>query len=330
MYAVSNGVNRSGLRLIAISSLIIGMAACGGGGSSSSSGGGGGGGSTLPTAPVTITSTNQSDVAGAAVDSAINSVSLSTMAVQTSAPAPSAVATALRVGNIGQAAIQQIATQSTGPLTVTGVVQTSNCTVSGTMSIDVAASNTSGTITFNSCSSFAGETINGTISTANIASTATDQTADMTFNLTFTDASGTGTVSGDIHSAKNLTTGATTISGTSLTMSHTLHGSIGLQNYSITTNALGSVTAMTFTFASTVAGGTATFSLVTPFSGTGQFPSSGSGIITGAGSTKLKLTVLGDETAAATSQVQLELSTDNGTTYGTPALVTWASISSNL
>lgn len=329
MRALIKTASRSNLNLIAGLSLIIGLAACGGGGSSS--GGGGGGGSTLPTAPVTITTANTPQVAGAAVDAAIGGMDMSAMGVQTSAPTPSAVATVQKMGRIGHGAVQRIVTQSTTPATVMGVVQSFPCTVGGTMSFDPAAT-TSITMTFSSCSDVAGETINGTISVTGITSTATATAADMTFNITFTDASGTGTVTGNMHIAENLTTGAVTISGTSLTMTHTTQGSMGLQNYSITTDASGNITAMTFTFASTVIGGTATFSMVTPFVFTGptQFPSSGAATITGASSTKLKLTVMGDENAAVGSQVKLELSTDNGTTYAAPTYVTWASISSNL
>lgn len=327
----SNRANRSGLHLIIVSSLIIGLAACGGGGTSTPASTPVSTGVTLPTAPVTITTANAPQVAGAAVDAAIDGVSMSAMGVQTSTPAPSAVATVQKMGKIGYDAVQRIVTQSTAPVIVTGVVTSSPCTVSGTMSFDPAAT-TSGTMTFSSCSYVAGETINGTLSATGITSTATAVTADLTFNLTFTDTSGTFTVTGDIHIAENPTTGVITISGTSLTMSHSTQGSMGLQNYSITTDANGNITAMTFTFASTVTGGTATFSLVTPFvyTGTAQFPSSGAATITGAGSTKLKLTALGNETAAATSQVMLELSTDNGVTYAAPTYVTWASISSNL
>lgn len=327
MRALIKTASRSNLNLIAGLSLIIGLAACGGGGSSSS---GGGGGSTLPTAPVTITTANAPQVAGAAVDAAIGGMDMS-MGVQTSAPAPSAVATVQKMGKIGHGAVQRIISQGAAPATVMGVVQSIPCTVSGSMSFDPAVT-TSITTTFTNCSDVAGETINGTISVTGITATATATAADMTFNITFTDASGTGTVTGNMHIAENLTTMAITISGTSLTMTHTVEGSMGLQDYLITTDASGNITAMTFTFASTVIGGTATFLMVTPFvfTGTAQFPSSGSAIISGAGLTKLRLTALGNETAAATSQAKLELSIDNGATYASPTYPTWASISNNL
>lgn len=329
MRALNNTASRFNLNLIAGLTLIISLAACGGGNSSSSSGNG----ITLPTAPVTITPTNAPQVAGAAVDAAFGGTSLPT-GVQTSAPAPSAVATVQKVSRIGHGAVQRIVTQSTTPATVTGVVQSFPCTLNGTVSFDTAAT-TSVTMTFNNCSDFAGETINGTLSMSGYSSTPPTEAFDVVYNLTIatTSPANTLTAKGDMHLVINLTTGAMTMSGASLSMGNTdaTLGNFGLQNYTIAFDATGNVTTMTFTFASTAINGTAIFDMTTPFVfGAGMFPSSGAATITGANSTKLKLTVLGDESAPVGSQVKLELSTDNGATYASPTYVTWASISSNL
>lgn len=320
----NTSMSGSRLSLIAVSGLMIGLTACGGGGS--------GGGSPAPAA-VTISSTNASQVAGASVDTITGSGGLVTMGVQTSvsAPVPSVVSAVQSAAKIGEAAVQAVIAQGAAPAIVTGAVVTTYCAVSGSYST-TSASATSGTITYNNCVQVAGMTLNGTISISNIVSTASSLSADEVYNLSLTTSSpylaNTLTIRGDIHVSDNLTTGAVTISGTSLSITNTdaTLGNFSLRNYSITTDSIGHTTAMTFAF--TVNGETATFAMTTPFVNTGGlFPSSGAATITGAGSTVLKFTVLGDERAVG-NQVMLELSTNGGTTYAAPVYVTWASISS--
>lgn len=329
MYSMSNAANLSGLRLIAIFGMTLGLAACGGGDSAPASGG-----VALPTAPVTITSTNQGQVAGAVVDTAIEGYALSATGVQSSTGTKSAVDVALRVGQLAGTAAKQIAAQAEAPATATGVVRTYDCLISGTYTIDITMdATTSATSTYTSCSNAAGETVNGTMIMSNINFNAAGSIVsfDATFNLSFTSSGGSATATGDMHQATDPTTNDTTISGSSLTFTDSVYGNEAMQNYSITTDINGNTTAMTFTYASSALGGTATFNLVTRFMYNlgSMFPNTGSGMVTGGNSTKLKVTVLGDENAAG-NQVQLELSTDNGATYGAPAYVTWASISRNL
>jgi hypothetical protein len=314
----------SRLSLIAVSGLMIGLTACGGGGS--------GGGSTAPVA-VTISSANATQVAGAAVDTTTGS-GYAVMGVQTSvsAPAPSLVSAVQSVAKIGEAAVQQAIAQGAAPATVTGAVTTSPCVYGGTSSVNLTSA-TAGTITFNNCSDIAGITDNGTLSFSNVVVTGSLYSADHVYNLTSTYSSpylaNTSTTTGDMRvSNLDLNTGAGTISGSSLSITNTdpTLGNFVLRNYSITTDSTGHNTAMTFTF--TAPGGTATFTMITPFVKTGGiFPSTGAATITGAGSTVLRFTVLGDERAVG-NQVMLELSTNGGTTYAAPVYVTWASISS--
>lgn len=324
-------LNRSGFCFIAALSLVAGLAGCNGGDSYS-----GGGGVTLPTTPVTITTTNAPAVAGAMIDTVTGTMSLPT-GVQTAAPAaPTVITTAKMIARLGASLAQQTGSQGSAPAAVTGAVITINCLVSGTETItDTSA--TSATATFTNCSDVAGVTISGTLSLSNFTSNAGIDSMDAVYNLTITTTSppNTATATGDMHIVINTNTFAMTVSGTSLTLANTnaALGNVGMQNYSFSFDSTGTVTAMTFTFASSVIGGTASFTLTSPFGSTSissLFPSSGAGVITGANSTKLRMTVLGDETAAVNSQVQLELSTDNGATYGTPMLYTWAEISSHL
>ncbi len=326
---MSKGAERSGLRLIAISSLLMGLTACGGGGGSS----GGSTGSTLPTAPVTITSTNQSAVAGAAVDS-LSGGNSTPVAAQTSASAPAADSVAQKVGKASQGLAQQMVTQGGTPALPTGAVTSYSCLVSGTWTMNVTSSS-SGTATYYNCSDIANETINGTISISNLVSSATAVSFDSTYNITFTTPTDVMTITGDMHVAASgcsTTCASTTMSGRSLKYASTVNGTFALQNYTIAYDANGALTVYTYTFSSTQINGTATFTMVTPFAqrAGSLFPYSGVATVSGANSTVLKITVLGDETAAPTSQVQLELSTDGGATYGAPTFVTWASISNRL
>lgn len=326
MSAVNKTANRSGPHLIAGLSLIIGLAACNGGGGS-----GGGGGITLPTAPVTITQANSPQVVGAAIDTLYGGTSLPTGA-QTSAftPAPSAISAAQTVAKIGQAAVQQIVSQGAAPTIVTGAVQPTSCPFGGTKSL--SSDSTSGSATFNNCSEIAGVTINGTVSVSNIVSTSSFMSADTVFNLTITTASPANTLTamGDMHLFIDTNTFSMTMSGTRLAMGNTdpAMGNFGLLNYSIAIDSTGAFTTLTFTFASTAINGTAVFTMTSPFTYTGgMFPSSGVATITGANSTKLRLTVLGNENFVG-SQAKLELSTDGGLIYAAPTYHTWADISS--
>lgn len=320
MHSMSKVANHSGLRLIAVASLLMGLAACGGGGGSS-------GGGALPTGSVTITSANQSAVAGAAVDSAVGGTSLPIAAQTSTAAAPAADSVAQKIGQVAYAAAQQITAQGSTPVLVTGAVTSYPCTISGTYSIN------SGTATYNNCSNIAGETVNGTITLSNIASAA-DTTFDSTYSLTITLPGDVITAAGDMHVVISgcTTTCTLTLTGSSLQFTSTISGiTVALQNYTMDfpNGILGT---LTFTFASTQIGGTAIFNMVTPFvtNGSGQFPVSGVATVTGANSTVLRLTALGNETAPANSQAQIELSTNGGATYGAPTLVTWASISSRI
>jgi hypothetical protein len=256
------------------------------------------------------------------------------MGVQTSvsAPAPSLVSAVQSVAKIGEAAVQQAIAQGAAPATVTGAVTTSPCVYGGTSSVNLTSA-TAGTITFNNCSDRAGITDNGTLSFSNVV-TGPLYSADYVYNLTSTYSSpylaNTSTTTGDMRvSNLDLNTGAGTISGSSLSITNTdptLGNFVSLKNYSITNDSTGHNTAMSFSF--TASGGIATFTMTTPFVRTGgTFPNSGAATITGASSTVLKFTVLGDERAVG-NQVMLELSTNGGTTYAAPVYVTWASISS--
>ena len=84
----------------------------------------------------------------------------------------------------------------------------------------------------------------------------------------------------------------------------------------------------TFTLASTRLNGSVTVSVSSGQElhviGGREHPSTGVLTATGSGGTKVRLTVLGDETAPANSQVQLEIDTGSG--FGAPINKTWAEL----
>jgi hypothetical protein len=331
----SHITNRHGFRYLAASCLLAGLAGCGGG---EDHDGDGGGNVTFPTIQVTIAATNAPAVAGAAIDTVTGAMSLPTGVQTATSAAPSAITISKTIGRLGNDLVQKIRAQGSSPAAVTAAVTTNNCTVSGTKSYNYTSA-TAATVTYNSCSDVAGEAVSGILNMSNMAAdTALSlTTSDLTYNLAITTTvpANTATAIGDMHLETSTATFAGSQSGTNLTVTNT-NASLDnakLTNYMFGFDGAGQVTAMTFTFASTIIGGTASFSLLSPFgsANTGSiFPSFGAAVISGANSTKLRMTVLGDETAAINSQVQIEFSTDNGATYGTPAMVTWAGISSRL
>ena len=327
MNTLNRTANRSCLQLIARLSLVIGLTACGGGG-------GGGGGITLPTAPVTITQQNAPQIAGVAIDTLYGGTSLPiATGVQTSATASarSSTSVAQTVARIGQAAAQQIISQRTETAIVTGAVSTTTCPGGGTMS--VSGSGASGSVTYTNCKDLGGVvTINGTVSISNANQIGSIISADAVFNLTVSTVTPANTLTamGDMHFEIDTVTLAMTISGNSLAMGNTnpAMGNFGLQNYMISIDTSGNFSVLSFRFSSTAINGTAVFAMTTPFAyGAGMFPSSGVATITGANSTVLRITILGDESSGG-SQVQLELIIDGGNNWAAPTYHSWASISS--
>jgi len=283
---------------------------------------------TLPTTPVTITAANAPTVAATSIDTAFGTTKMSPIGVQidSDSTAISAKAIGEQLAHIGVDALQQLAAANDAPAIVVGAVTSQACAVSGTISVN-ETSPTSGTLTYTDCSYAAGSKIAGTITLTGKGTTPTGgTTGDLTLDLTITSTADTIIFKGDMSIAYDSTASAVTIKGKSLVVSSTVNGSRALQNYTISRASNGD-SSLTFDYASTMAGGTATFTTTTPFhTNTGaKYPSAGVATVKGASSTQLKITVLGDENAAATSQVQLEVSSDGGTTYAAPTQVTWAS-----
>lgn len=299
-----------------LSFLVVGLAGCGGGG---------GGSSSVDTTPtVVIDSGNAPTVVGAAVQAGVGAA-LTPIAVATSTPRASVspAATMKAIGSVVGEEITKFGSQSQAPVIVTGAAQTYYCVYSGSKIVNGAGS--SGTITYNDCSNVVGYSKTGTISVSNIVSNASVTSGNVVINLTMTSPYETLTIKGDI--AVTLTATTMNMHGSSLKYTSSVSGTRTVYNYNIDINLTTGELTESFSVDSAAQGGMVTVSITTPFTfGSGWYPNAGVATVTGANSTKLRATVLGDENAPVNSQIMFELSTDGGATYGTPTYVTWASL----
>lgn len=156
--------------------LSLGLVACGGGSGGSSE--------TNPpatsTTPVAITATNAPTVASTTINSPANAMgssgySSSPLAVNTVAPRT--------LSRLTLDAKQQTLAVLSKPQFSATLVQTTNCAISGSKTVDTPIGGTSVAVTFNNCSDTAGEAMNGTMLLTNITSSATSFSATSSVDL---------------------------------------------------------------------------------------------------------------------------------------------------
>lgn len=317
----SVAVSRSDLRLAALLFLLVGLAACGGNNNAIS-------GLSWPVDPVVITPSNAPQVAGAAFDVLTGGIPVVASPPPLSTSGASAVSMPQKVGWLGRSAMQQlIPLLKPFPKAIT-----SNCTLSGTISASVKNS-TSEDLTYHDCVNMSGETINGTLHLNGLTKAANYNSADILFDLTFTITAPVDTMNviGNMNISLDYAADVAFLSGTDLWMGNSgaALDNYELLNYAMATYAADVYVTQAYTYASSAIGGKVNFQMdgTNPFVNTGGiFPSSGIATITGANSTVIRVTILGDETAGG-SQLQFELSVDGGNTYSAPFYDTWANIS---
>jgi hypothetical protein len=333
-------VNYLGLILVAS----VALAGCSGSSSSSSS--------STPT-KVAITSANQSAVTKSAINSATQSFGSSYASLAGGVQTSTSPSNNRTLFDVADFALQKMAQQQSAPAYVIGTVTTTQCTISGNYSVDSTATNF--TMTFNSCvDTTNGPVSNGTISITNVSSTATTFSATLGFNFTIT-SSGTTALSlvGGFtltETGKGTAAQINTLSGTSLVLT-TSGGSFSLTgatangfNFTDTFNNDGSTPvvhsndinfAVAVTDNVTPANSFAYSALTTPGkplvkSSADTYLRSGQIVVTGDASTAIRITILptsGSNIAGtSTGQVQVELSTNSGSTWGTPTIYTWATL----
>lgn len=329
--------NYIGLILLAAAAL----AGCSGGSSSSSA-------SSSTATKVSITSTNESTITNSAVNQATQSLAGSTLSnvggVQTSStPLGDHV-----LNNVANFAFTKLAEHQSAPMSVAGaIVGTYTCTTSGTITLDTDGSSTTPytyfTINYNNCIE-SGITQNGSVSLTNITSTPstnpTSISATFTFNYTISNASTSAGIYGDFTIAATGIKSASrtdSISGTSLNFKYgakyeTLTNFAFTSSYDDTTVTHGYSDTVNYSFASDVILAGFDFQTVTALVRNygDVYPRSGQVIISGASSTKLRVTVVSGDVNAGTSTGTVTLELDQGTGYGSPVTKTWAQIAAGV
>jgi hypothetical protein len=320
--------------------IVIGLFGCGGGGggdggAAPSGGGGGGGGgagspSQPPSTPVAISSTNQQKAAEVAIEPALSGLNVL------------GSATAVQTTSASQPRLMQVLHAATNPLrerlgsgqVVLGVVQTINCSVSGSITIDAADSGTSATTTFNACSFVAGSTMTGSITVSGISVGANNSiSGSYTIDVTFVESGQpTFRIVGNFSISETCPTSSTCttiFSGSSL---GTQEGTETwfISNFSITETVTSNVTEVTasYTVSSSVLGGSVTVSTLAPiqtFTGS-VYPSLGQILVTGAGS-RVRVTILSSN-PSNTMAVRVELDATNDGTFETTTHYSWTQLES--
>jgi hypothetical protein len=302
------------------------LVACGGGGGGDS--GGGAGTLTAPSAPVAVTATNAPAVAATAISGVANVIaSGGLVAADTSATA----VPPRSISRITVDAVKRAQDYLSAPQTVTGAVQTFSCAVSGNVTITDSA--TSLVMTFNNCSDYVGEMINGTLSITGITGTSTSFSgsfsADLTivdtgyptiqivggynFSVTYSGSDYTSTVAGTSFSVID-GTNVTTLSNFDFSESYTASTSL----YSATAN---------YTLAATEIGGSVTVQTLSPVQQYAYrfYPFAGQLQATGTGNSRVRVTILGDETHAG-NDVNIEVDADGNGSYETTISHDWSTL----
>lgn len=331
-----------GLTLLLSGAILSG---CGGGSSSTAASG-----STAQT--VAISTTNQSTITNAAVNSATQNLSSSGLSGITSVQGSSTATENRMLTDWTDIALQKLNEHESAALvSPAAVVATSQCSTSGTITIDTDGNSTTPytylTISYNNCVA-SGYTTNGTLSLSNLnvtrtggAGTAiTGISAKFAFDITETGPSYNFGIKGgfDIASTGIKTASRSdSFSGTSFVVSlNSKYASLTnfsfVSSYDDSTPYHGHSDTINYTYASDFI--TAAFSVATTANlpivkNYGDlYPSSGQITITGANSTVLRVTVVSSDPnkGKASGTVTLELSQDGGATYGSAITKTWSQI----
>src|SRR6267378_4245090 len=307
---------------------------CGGGG-----GGGGGSGpvglTPPPSTPVGVTASNATQVSATALKPAVGGGgALTTVAgVETTAAPQTRAATRALLAVARDSQTQLSASQSV----VGAVAQTIQCAVSGSITRDISADGTSGTITFNACSDIAGETISGSASATGVsaASDGSHFSGNFSVDITFTE---TGfaplRIVGSFSIDENCNTSThdctSRLTGTSLGAQQG-NETWFITNFMIREALVYSTQNLTVTFnytvSSTALNGSVAVITSTPLQmlTSARHPYTGVVVATGKNNSKVRLIVLGSDPTAP-GQVQIEVDADGDNTYESTTLYSWSTL----
>ncbi len=321
------------------------LSGCGGSSSSSS------GTSTSTAAKVAITSSNQSTISNSAINQATQNLVGSNLSYVGGVQTTTTPTDERFMNKWTDFAFQKLTESKSTPLSVSGaVISTTQCTTSGNIQIDTDGSNTTTptylTIIFNNCVE-SGTTGNGTISLSNLTvtpntSAPTSISATFAFNFTVSNSSTSAGIYGGFTIAATGIGSASrqdSFSGTSFNVKYgsqyeTLTNFAFVSTYNNTGVSHGYSDTVNYSFASDVILAGFDFATINPLvrNYLDVKPRSGQVIITGANSgattTKLRVTVVSANPNAGTMSgtVTLELSQNNGATYGSPVTKTWTQL----
>jgi len=301
--------------------------------------------------PLALTQSNANATAAEAIVTP-GALSVGTAAGVSAAPA-SVVPATLRA--IDRRVAQGMQPGATARPAGAGTV-TISCAVGGSVTVVTSSDGMTLTVTLADCSEAAGTSVNGTQTYANFTLTTTGSSDSISANVTDTLTIVVGALSfaemGDYafaFSANKALNGAVTtetfdLSGSSLSVSVTKSGaatdSVTLTNFDFnfeedqTVSPHQLYSSLSFTLASSRLDGTITVTTTREFkqivdpSETRMYPYTGQLLIMGAGSERLQVTVLGDETfvpPAGEGQIELQLDSGSGT-FGAPTWLSWATL----
>jgi hypothetical protein len=301
--------------------------------------------------PLTLTQSNANATAAEAIVTPA-ALSVGTAAGVSAAPA-SVVPTTLRA--IDRRVAQGMQPGATARPAGAGTV-TISCALGGSVTVVTSSDGMTLTVTLVDCSEAAGTSVNGTQTYTNFTLTTTGSSDSISANVTDTLTIVVGALSfaetGDYafaFSANKALNGTVTtetfdLSGSSLSVSVTKSGaatdSVTLTNFDFnfeedqTVSPHQLYSSLSFTLASSRLNGTITVTTTQEFkqivdpSETRMYPYTGQLLIMGAGSERLQVTILGDETfvpPAGEGQIELQLDSGSGT-FGAPTWLSWATL----
>ena len=288
-------------------------------------------------APIALTATNSSQAAKLTLDPIVNGFAGASFTAVESTPVLNASAITRTAGSL----MRRINGALTAPQTVLGATTTIGCALSGNISMSdnssAGAAPTSLTMTFNSCSDVAGETMNGTLSISGISGGQSGNlltmAASVSMNLTIA-TTGQPTQSMTGSWAYSMTLDTTTFAvtamrfyGSSFAVTDSTH-SFSLTNFDF--NATGTATDTTTSVAYTISDsslGSVTVATTTPVHQllARLHPDNGVIVATGGRGSKLRVTILGDETAAA-PQLRIEVDADGNGSYESTVTSSWTAL----
>lgn len=324
--------------LLVASVAFAALASCGGGG-----GGGGGPSGPPPGTPVALTAANAQSVTDDVLNTSLSFISVggSSSAGAGVVPLSAQFKTRPRTHLLFGALREHVGVLSgspaqTGPFVPAAPQPPVNCDMApngttGTITTDPETTST--TVTFSNCFS-GGETINGTVAVSNLASpSAGTVTGHVSHNLTFVQTGFPTLTSSGEFDISHVTAGTVvTDTLTNGTITLQLDGDAanisGFNIASTVDTSSGALTdSVSGTIGSTLIGGTVTVATPTAFqtAPTAQFPNTGQLIITGAANSKVRFTVLGDESLVG-NEVRIEVDPEGDGTFQAPVEMTWAAL----